>query len=108
MTLFKGKGSALDRENYQALKLTDQVLEVVERVIETIVRECIVICSLVSCLDVGQLILSSLPDNFKENFWTKIKTFILLSLILKRLSIEYTRFFDKQLNFYGQIFGCLS
>ena len=42
------------------------------------------ICSLVSCLDVGQLMLSSLSDNFKKHFWPKIKTFILLSSILKR------------------------
>ena len=40
-------------------------------------------CSLVSCLDVGQLMLSSLSDNFKKNVWTKIKAFTLLSLILK-------------------------
>ena len=41
--LFKGKGSALDRENYRDLKLTNQVLKVVERVIEKIIRKCIVI-----------------------------------------------------------------
>ena len=43
ISLFKGKGSALDRGNYHGLKLTDQVLKVVERVIEKIMRECIVI-----------------------------------------------------------------
>ena len=43
MSLFKGKGSALDRGNYRGLKLTDQALKVVERVIEKIIRECIVI-----------------------------------------------------------------
>ena len=47
------------------------------------------ICNLVSCLDVGQLMLFSLSNKFKNNFWTKRKTFILLSLILKRLSVEY-------------------
>ena len=43
MSLFKGKGGALDKENYLGLKLTDQVQKVVERVIEKIIRECIVI-----------------------------------------------------------------
>ena len=41
--LFKDKGSALDRGNYCGLKLTDQVLKVVERIIEKIIRECVVI-----------------------------------------------------------------
>ena len=43
VSLFKGKGSALDRGNYYRLKLTDQVLKVVERVIERIIRKCVVI-----------------------------------------------------------------
>ena len=43
VSLFKGKGSALDRGNYRGSKLTDQLLKVVERVIEKIIRECIVI-----------------------------------------------------------------
>ena len=42
-SLFKGKGSALDRGNYRGLKFADQVLKVVERVIEKIIRECVVI-----------------------------------------------------------------
>ena len=43
MCFFKGKVSALDRGNYCGLKLTDQVLKLVERVIEKIIRECRVI-----------------------------------------------------------------
>ena len=43
VNLFKGKGSALERGNYHGLKLADQVLKVVERVIEKIIRECKVI-----------------------------------------------------------------
>ena len=34
--LFKGKGDALDRNNYRGLKLTDHVLKVIERVVENI------------------------------------------------------------------------
>ena len=96
VSLCKGKGSALDRRNYCGLKLTDQVLKVVERLIEKIIRECIVIDDMLY-IDMVQLMLSSLSDNFKKNFWTKIKTFILLSLILKRLSIEY------HVKYYGDL-----
>ena len=42
VSFFNGKGSALDKGNYRGLKLADQVLKVVERVIEKIIRECIV------------------------------------------------------------------
>ena len=77
ISLFKGKGSALNRGNYCCLKKSSGNVK------------SLMLCSLVSFLDRGQLILSSLSDNFKKNFWTKIKTFILVSLILKRFSIEY-------------------
>ena len=36
---YKGKGGALDRGNYRGLKLMDQVMKVVERVLEKLVRE---------------------------------------------------------------------
>ena len=42
VSLFKGKGSALDRGNCRGLKLPYQGLKVVERVIEKIIRECII------------------------------------------------------------------
>ena len=51
------------------------VLKVVERVLEKIIRECIVIDDMQFGFMSG-LVLSSLSDNFKKNFWTKIKTFI--------------------------------
>ena len=35
--LFKGKGDALDLNNYPELKLTDHVLKVIERVVENII-----------------------------------------------------------------------
>ena len=37
VSLFKGKGDALDRNNYCGLKLTDHVLKVIERVVENII-----------------------------------------------------------------------
>ena len=97
MSLFKGNGSALDRWNYRGLKLTDQVLKVVEKIIEKIIRECRVIDGMQFGFmpGMGQLLLSSLLDNSKKIFWTNIKTCILLSLILKRLLIQYhVKYYD--------------
>ena len=36
---FKGKGDALERSNYRGLKLVDQVMKVIERVIDKLLRE---------------------------------------------------------------------
>ena len=38
LNLYKGKGDALDRGNYRGLKLTEQVMKVLEGVVETAVR----------------------------------------------------------------------
>ena len=43
MSLFKKKGSASDRGNHRGFKVADQVLKIVERVIEKIIWECVVI-----------------------------------------------------------------
>ena len=43
MSLFKDKGSVLDRGNHRGLKFTDQVLKLVKRVIKKIIREFIFI-----------------------------------------------------------------
>ena len=36
---FKGKGDALERGNYRGLKLVDQVMKVIERIIDKLLRE---------------------------------------------------------------------
>ena len=41
VSLFKGKGDALDWNNYRGLKLTDNVLKLIERVVENIIRETV-------------------------------------------------------------------
>ena len=38
VSLFKGKGDALDQNNYCGLKLTDHLLKIIESVIENIVN----------------------------------------------------------------------
>ena len=39
VSLYKGKGDALDRGNYRGLKLIEQVLKVLERVVESLIRK---------------------------------------------------------------------
>ena len=39
ISLYKGKGDALERGNYRGLKLLDQCLKVIERIVEVIIRD---------------------------------------------------------------------
>ena len=39
VNLFKGKGDALNRGNYRGLKLIDQVMKVLERVVKSLIRQ---------------------------------------------------------------------
>ena len=41
LNLYKGKGDALDRGNYRGLKLTDQVMKALERVLDTAIRQSV-------------------------------------------------------------------
>ena len=39
--LHKGKGDALDRGNYRGLKLTEQVMKVLERIVDGLIRQVV-------------------------------------------------------------------
>ena len=39
--LYKGKGDALERGNYRGLKLTEQVMKVLERIVDTLIRQVV-------------------------------------------------------------------
>ncbi len=41
LNLYKGKGDALDRGNYRGLKLTDQVMKALERVLDTAIGQSV-------------------------------------------------------------------
>ena len=41
LNLYKGKGDALERRNYRGLKLTDQVMKLLERVLDSFIREMV-------------------------------------------------------------------
>ena len=39
--LYKGKGDALERGNYRSLKLTEQVMKVLERIVDGLIRQLV-------------------------------------------------------------------
>ena len=39
--MYKGKGDALNRRNYRGLKLTDQVMKLLERVLDSSIRKMV-------------------------------------------------------------------
>ena len=39
--LYKGKGDALDRDNYQGLKLTEQAVKILERIVDGLIRQVV-------------------------------------------------------------------
>ena len=41
LNLYKGKGEALDRGKYRRLKLTDQVMRLLERVLDSSIRKMV-------------------------------------------------------------------
>ena len=41
--LYKGEGDALDRGNYRGLKLTEQAMKVIERIVDSLVRQKVTI-----------------------------------------------------------------
>ena len=39
--LYKGKGDALERCNYHGLKLTEQIMKVLERIVDSLIRQLV-------------------------------------------------------------------
>ena len=39
--LYKGKGDALERGNYHGLKLTEQVMKILERIVDSLIRQLV-------------------------------------------------------------------
>ena len=39
--LYKGKGDALERGNYRGLKLTEQVIKVLDRIVDSLIRQLV-------------------------------------------------------------------
>ena len=65
--VYKGKGDPLVCGSYRAIKLLEQPMKVLERVLEKRVRCQLITCSLASCLEREQLISFSSCDKYKIN-----------------------------------------
>ena len=53
--LYKGKGDALERGNYRGLKLTEQVMKVLERIVDSLIRHSVCWCqSMIPSLALSQ------------------------------------------------------
>ena len=84
---YKGKGDVLQRGNYRALKLLDQVMKVMEHVLASIIRTQVDIDAMQFGLgkELPTQFLSS--DKFMKSISANIKIFILLLLICRKLLI---------------------
>ena len=58
VSLYKGKGDALSRDNYRGLKLLDQVMKIIERVLYSVIR---------SQIDISSMQFSFMPGRGTEN-----------------------------------------
>ena len=84
---YKGKGDVLQRGNYRALKLLNQVMKVMEHVLASIIRTQVDIDAMQFGLgkELPTQFLSS--DKFMKSISANIKIFILLLLIRRKLLI---------------------
>ena len=89
INLYKGKGDALERGNYRGMKLTDQVLKVIERILEKCIRQIIDIDSMQFGLVAVLLMPSLLSVRFKRSISLRTRIYILLSLIWRKPLIEF-------------------
>ena len=71
VNLYKGKGDALNRGNYRGLKLIEQVMKVLERVVEGLFSKELrsMRCSVVSCLAVALLMQFLLNVSYRRSTW---------------------------------------
>ena len=90
VSVYKGKGDALNRSNYRGLKLIDQVMKVLERVVKGFIRQRVVI--------------NDMQCGFMQGRGTTYAIFILLQIQEKHLVagkplylafIELEKVFDK-------------
>ena len=65
--LYKGKGDALERGNYRGLKLTEQVMKILERIVDALIRQLVSIPSLASSQAEGLQTQSLLSGSCKRS-----------------------------------------
>ena len=81
VSVYKGKGDALNRSNYRGLKLIDQVMKVLERVVEGFIRQKVVINDMQ-----GRGITDAIfiPRQLQEKHLVAGKTLYLAFIVLER------------------------
>ena len=62
--LYKGKGDALDRGNYRGLKLTEQAMKILERIVDGLIRQRHYRCNLCGPTAAGEI-----PSSEQEAFY---------------------------------------
>ena len=70
---YKGKGEALDRGNYRGLKLTDQVMKLLERVQDSSIRKMVNI----DHMQIGFVPGRGTTVSFKRSTWPQTNRFVL-------------------------------
>ena len=79
ISLYKGKGDVLDRGNYRGLKLLEQTLKVVERIVENLIRD--------------QVSIDDMQFGFMPGRGTTDAIFILRQMQEKYLAKKHSLFF---------------
>ena len=82
LNLNKGKGDALERENYRGLKLTDHVIKLLERVLDSFIREMVDIDAMQFGFGPGRGTTDAIFNKQTSHFTSPL-------LIWRRLSTEY-------------------
>ena len=74
VSVYKGKSDALNRSNYRCLKLIDQVMKVLERVVEGLIRQkVVIICNVVLCKVGVQLMPYLSSVSYRKSIWLLVR-----------------------------------
>ena len=103
ISLYKGKGEALDRMNYRGFKLTEHTLKVIERIIEDLVRNIVKIDDMQfgfmpgRCTKDAIFISRKIPEAHIRKNWNLYFAFVDLEKAFDRVTRK----------FYGELYGKL-
>ena len=91
VNLYKGKGDALNRGNYRGLKLIEQVMKVLERVVEGLIRQRVEIDEMQcgACLAVALLMQFLLYVSYRRSTWLPTSRSTWPSLTWRKHLIEF-------------------
>ena len=90
VNVYKGKGDALACGSYRGIKLLDQVMKILERVLEKKIRETVTLDEMQFGFRPGRGTIDEylLFDRCRKSFWRRKRSYGWLLWIWRRLSIE--------------------